>query len=191
MRQAAARTRLIGTGLIGFAAALLVAGCASTVAGQPAPAGGGAPTGAGTQNSNPSTAATSDDPAPSAGPEDTDVFSLEVGDCLAQSDEVDESDEVSTVPVVPCTQEHDGQIYAATDLPDGDFPGTESVRDQADDLCAGKFDAFVGLSYDESVLDFYPFYPTEESWGGGDREVLCVAFDPAGPVTGPLENAGR
>lgn len=123
--------------------------------------------------------------------ENADVFALKVGDCLAQSDELNEADEVSSVPVVPCTEEHDGQVYAAVEAPEGDFPGTTELQTDAEEFCVPEFETFVGVTYEESVLDYYPFYPTTASWDQGDREIQCVVFDPEGPVTGALENAGR
>ena len=32
---------------------------------------------------------------------------------------------------------------------------------------------------------------TAESWASGDREILCIIYDPAGQVTGSLEGAQR
>ena len=50
-----------------------------------------------------------------------------------------------------------------------------------------EFEQFVGEAYLDSRFDFSYYYPTEASWSRGDREVLCVIYDPAGPVTGSLE----
>jgi len=40
-------------------------------------------------------------------------------------------------------------------------------------------------------LDFRFITPSEESWGDGDREILCTVYDPAGDTTGTLADANR
>jgi hypothetical protein len=110
--------------------------------------------------------------------EAADVFAVTVGDCTNDGDTT--TGEVSTVATVPCEEPHDNEAYLAADLPDGDFPGDDAVATAADEVCAAGFDAFVGLAYDSSRLDFYPMSPTEGSWGAGDQEVVCFVFDSTG-----------
>jgi hypothetical protein len=110
--------------------------------------------------------------------ESADVFAVTVGDCTNDTDTT--TGEVSTVATVPCDEPHDNEAYLSGDLPDGEFPGDEAVATAADEMCAAGFDAFVGLAYDSSRLDFYPLTPTEGSWGAGDHEVVCFVFDSAG-----------
>ncbi|KUP96121.1 septum formation family protein [Thermobifida cellulosilytica] len=125
-----------------------------------------------------------------SGTTEEDVFNIGVGDCFP-SEETQAEGEVSTVQTVPCSEPHDGEAYAAGDMPDGDFPGEVEIQNFADDFCITEFDLFVGVSYEQSELDFTYYYPTAESWASGDREILCVVYDPAGDVTGTLEGAAR
>jgi hypothetical protein len=118
----------------------------------------------------------------------TDVFTISVGDCLNDSGL---DDQVSEVPVVDCDQPHDSEAYASVTLPDGDFPGNESVQAQAVTQCTSEFAPFIGIDYDQSDLDFAYYYPTSDSWDQGDREVLCLVMDPAGQTTGSLAGAAR
>jgi Septum formation len=120
-------------------------------------------------------------------PEEVDVYKLEVGDCYG---EVPEGD-VVTVPVVPCSEPHSEEVFAAVSLPNRDFPGEDAILAQADELCFAEFESFVGLSYEESVLDFAYVYPSEESWLEGDRLVTCTIFDPGEKVTGSLRGVQR
>lgn len=115
--------------------------------------------------------------------EQTDAFALQVGDCL---DDATETGEVQTVPTVPCDEPHDSEIYSAHLLGQSAYPGEEAVIGQAEALCLPAFEQFVGEPYLESRFDFSYYYPTEASWANGDREVLCVIYDPEGPVTGSL-----
>lgn len=116
-----------------------------------------------------------------------DVFTLAVGDCF--NDEGQE-DEVSEVPIVDCAQPHDNEIFHVFDLEDGDYPGDDAIFDAAIAQCDAAFETFAGVPYEESALDWDPFYPTEESWEqADDREVACYIYDPDSQVTGTLEGA--
>lgn len=117
-----------------------------------------------------------------------DVFDVEVGDCLG---DVDEADEVTDVVLAPCEDEHTHEVYAITDVPDGEFPGVDAFETRATEQCGAEFASFVGVAWEDSELDYNWLQPTEESWSQGDREIVCLAYDPAGPVTGSLEGAGR
>jgi hypothetical protein len=115
-----------------------------------------------------------------------DVFALRVGDCM---NEVSEK-LVSEVPVVPCDQPHDEEVYFDYTMEGDEYPGDDAIQTDADTNCSAQFDAFVGLAYDSSTLDFYAYRPSEESWTQlDDRIVSCVIYDPAGQVTGTLAGA--
>ena len=120
---------------------------------------------------------------------DADAFSIRVGDCLETMDWGAEG--FSTVPVIPCAEAHESEVYASFDLPDGDYPGDESVATQADEYCYGEFSGFVGVAWEDSAFDYGYLSPSPESWEQGDREVLCMIMDPAGLTTGSLSGAGR
>ncbi|MBN9606527.1 MAG: septum formation family protein [Actinomycetales bacterium] len=122
--------------------------------------------------------------------DDASAFDVAVGDCMNEPD--GSSDVVETVPIVPCSQPHAYEAFASFRLDDGAFPGKDAVIAQADRDCTQAFPDFVGVAYEASTLDVTYYYPTEESWNGlGDREILCLIFDPAGEVSGSLEAAGR
>lgn len=117
--------------------------------------------------------------------EAADIFSIGVGDCTNDPDDA-ATEEVQSVEAVPCDGPHDNEAYYAEDLPDGEFPGDDAVSTAADEICLTQFEPFVGLSYEESRLAFFPFRPTQESWEqADDREVLCMVYDAAGePLVG-------
>lgn len=115
------------------------------------------------------------------------VFSIEVGDCLDSSALA--SDEVESVPAVPCGEPHDTEVYAAKDFPEGDYPA--DLEEQADEFCYTEFSTFVGMPYEDSALDYTLLYPQEEGWTAmDDREVTCLLLS-AEPVTGTLKGAAR
>lgn len=120
---------------------------------------------------------------------DTGIFSLTVGDCI-ESTALDGA--VDTVPVIECDEPHESEVYASFQLDDGEFPGTEAITTEAEDLCLEAFEEFVGLAYGDSDLDATTMTPTEESWDTHeDREVLCLVSDSDAAVTGTLRDADR
>jgi len=121
------------------------------------------------------------------GNDSTDVFSLQVGDCLNDA-EVGET--VDTIATVPCAEPHDSEIYASIMIDGDTFPGSDAIAVEADAACLAAFADFAGVEWADSKY-FYTYYlPTEGSWAGGDREVLCTIYDEAGQVTGSLQNIG-
>ncbi|MGI9261025.1 MAG: septum formation family protein [Woeseiaceae bacterium] len=105
-----------------------------------------------------------------------DAFSLRVGDCYDDSDGY--SDQVDMLAGVPCVEPHDNEVYAvfSVDLPA--FPGDDEMGEIAYERCMEKFPSFVGKDYESSSLDFYPMYPSSESWSRkDDRDVVCALYD--------------
>lgn len=82
---------------------------------------------------------------------DSDVFTVAVGDCL-NDDGVE--GEISSVPKIDCSEPHDSEAYASFDLADGEYPGEDAIYAEADSGCESRFEAFVGISYAESVFGF-------------------------------------
>jgi hypothetical protein len=102
------------------------------------------------------------------------AFEAQVGDCF--DDEAFESDEISEIPAVPCSQEHDNEIYAAFDVA-GEWPGDERIEELAYEGCLSRFAGAIGKAYEDSEIEFTTMYPSEGSWNNvDDREVLCVGY---------------
>lgn len=119
---------------------------------------------------------------------DIGIFNLQVGDCKME----DAPGEISDTKVVPCAESHDEEVFFEYAVADGDFPGETAITDEADEKCAAEFAEFVGVAWEDSELDYFGIYPTQQTWEqADDRIVQCVIWDPAGPVTGTLEGAAR
>lgn len=121
------------------------------------------------------------------------VGDLARGDCFQTPEEDDAIDLIDTVD---CSLPHDLEVFlvradAFTPAADGaPYPGTTSLDEQATALCKGSFEAFVGLPYDNSILDFYVVFPSEESWNSfDDRAIICAVGDPAKQTSGTLEGS--
>lgn len=113
---------------------------------------------------------------------------VDVGDCIDTP-----GGQGSDVTVLPCDGPHIFEAFAATEMPDGEYPGLPAAISSATEFCAREFDIFVGVDYDASALEMLYFYPVEDSWTtAGDRRILClVAEEGQTPVTGSLEGTAR
>lgn len=120
--------------------------------------------------------------------ESADVFDVGLGECIQ---EFDAEEEISDLTVIPCEQEHDQEVFAVFEVADGDFPGEDAFKTQVEEDCVAEFATFVGVDFYDSELDIQWLEPTEDSWGQGDRELVCTILDPAGPTTGTLADANR
>ncbi len=130
-----------------------------------------------------------DDGTVTEGTEAGDVFAIAVGDCL---NDINVSGEVSEVPIVPCDEPHDSEVFHEFDIEGTEFPGDDAVTQAAQEGCGGEaFTEFVGLEYASSKYGVSYYTPLEQGWGAGDRTVSCTIFDPDGQVTGSLAGANE
>lgn len=121
---------------------------------------------------------------------DADVFSVLVGDCVNYDDVA--AGLVETIPTIPCGEAHDSEAFASTDMPAGDFPGVDAIDAAALEFCTAEFATFVGLSYEESALDFWQLTPSQQGWEqADDRQLLCFVQDLEGGVIGSLKGVAR
>lgn len=74
------------------------------------------------------------------------------GDCVSSSDR--------GVRVVPCTSSNDGRVLLTVNLRGTTYPTTSSIKATARRECPTQSRSYL--------------YPTEESWGSGDRTMFCL-----------------
>jgi hypothetical protein len=128
---------------------------------------------------------TSVPPTTVAGSDDADTAVLELakGNCLVEAPFTEgQPVEVVSVATVHCAEAHQAEVYAVVQLPQArsePFPGGRLAA-EARDQCLERFEAFVGLPWTSSELEFVALRPTEQSWREGDRAILCVVFRPDG-----------
>lgn len=120
---------------------------------------------------------------------DLSVFRFQIGDCFDDPENL--SDEISDVAAVPCSSEHDNEVYHLFDMPEGAWPGDDAIDQAFADTCLPAFEAYVGTSYELSEFYIYPITPTEQSWDQDDREVVCVLYDETGPMVGSAKDTQR
>ena len=117
-------------------------------------------------------------------PEDIDVLSLSVGDCLSDLS----GSMFATLPVVPCSEPHEGEVYALFDVSlDGiTYPGEDAIIDEAEQGCDSRLQNYAPSAYRDSGVEIFYLYPSEDTWSFGDREVVCITYYPDGPRTGSI-----
>ncbi|MBN2624041.1 MAG: septum formation family protein, partial [Acidimicrobiales bacterium] len=71
------------------------------------------------------------------------------------------------------------------------LPGADEMEAIVTDQCLPVFETFVGVPYEDSVLQVTWLEPTPGSWDAGDRELLCMLVDPAGEMTGSAQGTAR
>jgi hypothetical protein len=120
-------------------------------------------------------------------------FGVLVGDCY--NDPVGTTEEwvdVEEVRLVPCGEPHDLEVIQAFELPDGSFPGLDTIREMVDERCIPTFDELVGRPFAESELSIQILAPSEGTWPRGDREVVCSVFALDGSkLVGSVRGSGR
>ncbi|MEZ5228855.1 MAG: septum formation family protein [Acidimicrobiales bacterium] len=113
------------------------------------------------------------------------VFAIKYGDCLVAPLE----GEVQSVEGVPCDQPHDSQAYDTFDLTGFDaFPG-DALDEPAYNGCLDRFESFVGIPFEESILWVTFMSPTADGWAQGDREIQCLIIPESGTITFDAKNS--
>ena len=111
------------------------------------------------------------------------VDDLRTGDCLKS---VKESSMLTTVPAVPCSQPHQGEVFGEFDLSGSSYPGETKIDSAAQEQCQAKLTSYASTKNVDEVQDLYYLYPRESDWRRGDRTVTCIAVH--ADRTGSLKN---
>jgi hypothetical protein len=108
---------------------------------------------------------------------------VKAGDCLK---ELPASGLVITVDTGPCGEPHTGEIFSVMKMPDGDFPGQFAIEEYQN-KCAPELAKYAPDAAEDPDVGLFVLYPSEDSWGQGDRIVTCIATTDK-PRTGTLKN---
>lgn len=120
---------------------------------------------------------------------DVPVKDLEAGECMTDSGTAADPN----IEVIPCDEAHAFEVFATTELSEGNYPGTGEADAQTQEFCRSEFEEFIGVPYDDSELELQYFYPVESEWDDdGGRSVTCLVGLAGGePSTGTLEDSER
>lgn len=119
------------------------------------------------------------------------VFHLQTGECFhspSGATTAGRTVQVDDVSAVPCTDAHDGEVFAVVTHPAAAgtaYPGDDALADFAAAECLQRFPAYTGAAYDGSDLDVASVRPDRRSWADKhDREVACVLYKQDSTLTG-------
>ena len=107
---------------------------------------------------------------------------VKAGDCLK---DLPASGLVLTVDTAPCSEPHKGEIFKIMTMPDGSFPGTAGIEEYQN-KCAPELDKYAPEASRDPEVGLFVLYPSEDSWGQGDRAVTCIATSDT-PRTGTMK----
>jgi hypothetical protein len=100
---------------------------------------------------------------------------LAVGDCFDAPSTVEET--VEDVAHHPCTDAHTAEVFYVADYTASDaYPGLEAFDSFTQANCPPAFQAYTGMDFycaEAEDYDIGLFYPLEEGWNRGDKEVTC------------------
>jgi hypothetical protein len=111
--------------------------------------------------------------------DDESVFNAEVGECIERMSDL--SGNISELPETDCSEEHEGEVFLLFEHEgdDDDFPGQSALQSEAAEECAGDdFEDYTGVPPSETAIDLSMITPSEQSWGEGDRETICILHLP-------------
>jgi Domain of unknown function (DUF4190)/Septum formation len=109
---------------------------------------------------------------------------LQAGDCV---NNLKDTTSLLSLPAVPCSQPHEGEVFAVFDLPAGPYPGADAVNKQASTQCSDRITAYSPTAGTDGTYDLFLVYPRQQDWARGDREIACVAAATAGTTTGSIK----
>jgi hypothetical protein len=107
---------------------------------------------------------------------------VKAGDCLK---ELPASGLVITVDTAPCGEPHTGEIFSVMKMPEGDFPGQFAIEEYQN-KCAPELAKYSPEAAEDPDVGLFVLYPSEDSWGQGDRTVTCIATTDS-PRSGTLK----
>ncbi len=110
------------------------------------------------------------------------VFSLHVGDCFNLPSSLSS---IQAVTAIPCTQSHDAQVFATFTLSGSTYPA--NIKQLGDQGCEGRKGS-VNTSLITSSINIYGFYPDQNGWDNGSRNVQCVISNPGADIKTSLLN---
>jgi hypothetical protein len=100
---------------------------------------------------------------------------LRVGDCF---DLKDPYAEIEHVKEVPCSTEHEFELFYVGAVGKRSHPTLDAFADYVVEYCDPAFGDYIGKAVDDFDLDYDWLVPTEDAWRSGDRTVQCAAYDP-------------
>jgi hypothetical protein len=83
-----------------------------------------------------------------------------------------------TFSVVPCTQQHIGEVFFAAAIWPATmaYPGDDAVSNLGTSRCESAFAAYDGVSAGQSAISYMFSAPDSANWSADDRTIVCIAY---------------
>jgi len=107
----------------------------------------------------------------------TSVFDLRTGQCFQNPPASQAVLGITYVTVVPCTTLHNAQVFVEFPATGSSYPGSSSLKHQADLGCHSRVAGNVQTSKITSSMTLHFLYPLSTSWGQGHRTISCLIVD--------------
>jgi len=120
---------------------------------------------------------------------DISVTKIRAGDCLVT---LPTEDPIYTVEIAPCAEAHQGEVFATFPI-DLDSDAEQDAIDRlAEGGCTTRFEAYVGIDFNDSELDVTYLPPLARSIEI-DNKVACIVTAPGGTklTTGSVQGSKR
>ena len=97
------------------------------------------------------------------------------GDCLSGSPA--EADLTTKTDVTGCAARHGSEVVGVVTMPQSAAPPRGDEEGFfVDDACRIVFHDYIGISWDDSELDFLAVPPTRAAWRAGDHTLYCLLY---------------
>jgi len=141
-----------------------------------------------------STSKTTSSSSPAPNPTDTSgikrsTLQMQPGDCFDDQRMADS--QYAYAWVVDCSVPHDSEVFFVGDVTATSYPSDDEWTADEKQLCHPAFQDYVGISFDDSVLDLGYVYPGEDEWNSGTHTLMCFAQDEAGGLTQSVKGSNR
>jgi len=118
---------------------------------------------------------------------------LRAGDCVTGPNLGLDSSSIPwpyMVTVVPCTKMHLAEVFFSGNFwtRNSRFPGYNTISSDGYGQCLTAFDAYA-TGNSSSVSTIYYLVPYDD-WGSGDRQLVCMAYEPGVPVDFSIRERG-
>lgn len=139
-----------------------------------------------TPGSNATSTSTTVQTGPPPGSELVGIVDLDSGNCFDPVTDPGSADRA--VWKLNCGDPHVYEVFGVIDydakgsgggMP---YPGVPVVQDWSEQMCYAQFEPFVGVRWTISELDIKSWWPSNESWDQGDRQVVCTVMSTNGTL---------
>ncbi|MGI8664695.1 MAG: septum formation family protein [Jatrophihabitans sp.] len=112
---------------------------------------------------------------------DISPYNVRIGDCIKLPKT---TGNITSLPVVPCSQPHNAQAYADVTVPGTSYPGASTLLQQSLDRCQPLALKFLGSG--SRNLNLAALYPSSIKWSLGNHTSHCLLFDENKDITGDI-----